>query len=923
MGKKFDVQPTANKPILSWNEIRVNAALFAKSWANAHYEKGETHSFYNDFFTAFGQRRRDVAVYEKKVTKLSNNIGFIDLFWPGKLLVEQKSAGLSLKKAGEQATDYFLTLQDHEKPRYILLSDFQTFELIDLETSKEDTFSLYELPQRVELFDFIAGYRQQAYKDQDPANIIAMNLMSSLHLQLEKSGYSGSDLERLLVRIMFCLFADNTGIFPLQAFLRYVDDKKSRDIGPSLMQIFQVLDTPPEKRQTNLDADLAQLPYVDGLLFSEKIKSPNFDESMYGILLKCCYFDWSKVSPALFGSLFQTVMLPDKQRKGGAHYTSERNIMKIIHPLFLDDLREEFHHIKNSRSIQRHGQLEEFHNKLGSLTFLDPACGCGNFLILAYRELRLLELEVLRAIFPNHQMVSDVKQLSKIDVDQFYGIEIEEFPVRIAEAAMWLMDHQMNMVLSQAFGQSFIRFPLEKSAHIVYGNALRQDWKNILPQKRLSYILSNPPFVGKKEQSELQKQDMECVFQGLPGNGVLDYVAAWYWKAAQYIQGTHIKVAFVSTNSITQGEQVPVLWRPLLDQYHIGIQFAHRTFKWTIDERKLKGLEIAAVHCVIIGFSVENSLSRKQLFEYEANSSKSCCMEAKNINPYLIDASNVVISKRSKPINGAPHVVYGSILYDGGNLIFSESERDELLRKFPRMSVYFRQLIGGKEFINGIMRWCLWLVGADLNEIRKYPEIRKRINAVKNFRLSSGRGTTIKLADSPTLFGEIRQPDADYLLIPKVSSQERFYLPIAFCNKEIIANGSSLIVPKATLYHFGIISSLMHNAWMRSITGRTKSDYQYSASIVYNNFPWPSDVSSSRIQEISEKAKAVLDARACFPSCTLASLYDPCTMPLSLLKSHQALDKSVDKAYRKEAFADERQRIEYLFMLYSDFIGKF
>ncbi len=477
--------------------------------------------------------------------------------------------------------------------------------MLDLETRNEYCFRLSELPEKARLFDFVAGYHQQQYKDQDPANIEAANLMSNLHLQLEESGYAGTDLERLLVRVMFCLFADDTGIFEPDSFLRYVEDKTSEDgsdLGSRLMHLFEVLDTPTEKRQKTLDEDLARLPYINGQLFADHIHTPSFDAPMRKALLECCYFNWSKVSPALFGSLFQTVMLPQEQRKGGAHYTSERNILKTIHPLFLDELKEEFNKIKISKSTQRESQLEKFHQRLGELTFLDPACGCGDFLILAYRELRLLEIEVLEALYPDRQLYLDVRDLSKIDVDQFYGIEIEEFPVRIAEAAMWLVDHQMNMKLSEVFGQAFVRLPLRKSAHIVYDNALRIDWKTVIAPTKLKYMLGNPPFVGKKEQSPKQKEDMEYVFGDLNKSGLLDYVTAWYWKAAQYIQGTKVKVAFVSTNSITQGEQTAVLWRPMLSRYGIHIHFAHRTFKWTIDEKKAKGMKIANVHCVIIGF---------------------------------------------------------------------------------------------------------------------------------------------------------------------------------------------------------------------------------------------------------------------------------------------------------------------------------
>jgi len=903
---------------LSWNEIRARAARFAEEWKDAHYEKGQTQTFYNEFFEVFGRRRRDVAVYEEKVKKLNNTQGFIDLFWPGQLLVEQKSAGRSLADARVQATDYFLNIKEQEKPRYILLSDFQTFEIIDLETRDEHRFRLSELPEKARLFDFIAGYHQQQYKDQDPANIEAASLMSNLHLRLEESGYTGTDLERLLVRVMFCLFADDTGIFEPDSFLRYVEDKTSEDgtdLGSRLIHLFQILDTPVEKRQKTLDEDLARFPYVNGQLFADRIDLPSFDAPMRTALLQCCYFNWSKVSPALFGSLFQTVMLPEEQRKGGAHYTSERNILKTIHPLFLDELREEFKKICDSKSTQRKSQLEKFHDKLGTLTFFDPACGCGNFLILAYRELRLLEIEVLEALHPRRQLELDVKKLSKIDVDQFYGIEIEEFPVRIAEAAMWLVDHQMNMRLSEAFGQSFVRLPLKKSAHITYGNALTLDWKTVIAPEKLSYMLGNPPFVGARKKSEKQSKEMKSVFSGVKGAGNLDYVAAWYMKAAQYTQETHIRVAFVSTNSITQGEQAGVLWSPLLSRYGIHIHFAHRTFKWTIDEKKAKGMKIAAVYCVIIGFAAYET-EKKSLFEYETITSDPHRLEVKNINPYLVDAADIVITSHSKPICNVPAILFGNMPNDGGFLILTDQEKAELLAKEPATQKFIKPLISAHEYINGLTRWCLWLQEAKPAALKALTLVMQRIENVKHYRLASTREATQKLASTPSLFAEIRQPKNNYVLIPRVSSERRVYVPIGFFYPDSIVSDTCLCIPNATLYHFGVLTSLMHMDWMRYVCGRLESRYRYSNSLVYNNFPWPPNPTPAQVKAIEEKAQAVLDARVQFPGNTLADLYDPLTMPPALLKAHQALDKAVDTAYRKQPFASERERIEYLFAEY-------
>lgn len=903
---------------LSWNEIRARATSFSKDWKDAQYENGESQSFYNDFFKVFGRRRRDVAVYEEKVKKLNDQTGFIDLFWPGHLIVEQKSAGRSLKNAREQATDYFLAIKEEEKPRYILLSDFQTFELLDLEEDKEYHFKLSDLPEEVKLFGFIAGYQQQKYRDQDPVNIKASELMSDLHKQLEESGYVGESLERLLVRIMFCLFADDTGIFQPDMLLRFIEDhtkEDGSDLGSHLVHLFEILDTAPEKRQSTLDEDLAVFPYVNGELFSNTIRTPSFNGVMRAALIKCCYFNWSKVSPALFGSLFQTVMLPEEQRQGGAHYTSERNILKVIEPLFLNDLRGEFEKIKSDKSTQRKKKLERFHEKLADLAFFDPACGCGNFLILSYRELRLLEVEILEELYPAKKTskVLNIDHLSKIDVDQFYGIEIEEFPVRIAEAAMWLVDHQMNMKLSEAFGQAFVRLPLQKSAEVVHGNALTTDWSKILPPKKCSFILGNPPFIGKKEQTKAQKDELNSVFSGVRGKGVLDYVSCWYLKAAKYIQGQKIEVGFVSTKSIVQGEQVGVLWSELY-KYNCKINFGHRTFKWTLDEKKAKGMKIAAVHVVIVGFSL-NIKPQKYLFEYDHVLADPHKVHASNINPYLVDGPNVVVLSRRSPICSAPEINYGSIAIDDGHLILNETERNELIKNEPEIAGLIRPFMGADEYIKGKKRYCFWLKDVPPERFRNSKTIMARVTMVREFRLKSERKETKELAKTPFLFGEIRQPNDRYLIIPKVSSESRSYIPIGYSSSENIANGSSLIVPQASLYSFGIVISELHMAWMRYVGGRTKSDYQYSSSLVYNNFPWPNPTEKQR-QQIEKKSQEILNTRNAYSSSTLADLYDSKSMPPDLLTAHQALDRAVEKTYRSAPFKGDKSRMEFLFGLY-------
>jgi hypothetical protein len=901
---------------LSLNEIKSRAYQFSRDYKDAHYEKGETQSFYNDFFKIFGKRRRDVAVYEEKVKKLNNHHGFIDLFWPGQLLIEQKSAGKNLDNAKEQATDYFLGLKDREKPRYILLSDFQNFQLIDLEENEEHKFTLEKLAENIHHFAFIAGYQTQTYKDQDPANIKALELISRLHEQLEQSGYVGEHLEKLLVRIVFCLFADNTGIFKKDAFLRYIEDRTledGSDTGSQIIHIFETLDN--QHRQSNLDEQLAEFPYVNGELFSQLIRTPSFDSKMRQALLDCCYYNWAKVSPALFGSLFQSVMLPEDQREGGAHYTSEQNILKTIEPLFLNDLRAEFNKLKARKNLKQE-KLQQFHDKLASLKFLDPACGCGNFLILAYRELRLLEIELLQELYPNQAKVLDVDLLSKIDVDQFYGIELTEFASHIARTAMWLVDHQMNMELSKAFGMAYLRLPLQKSAHIEHNNALTIDWNNVISNQDCSYILGNPPFVGAMMASKQQREELKQVFAGIKGAGVLDYVTAWYLKASQYIQDTKIKVAFVSTNSISQGEQTAILWKPLFDIYKIKIHFAHQTFKWTIDEKKAKGMQIANVYCVIIGFA-NYDIQDKYIYEYQDIKGKAKEVLASNINPYLLDGVDVVIENKSFPlVDNVPNMRFGSMPRDGGHLIFTNKEKELFVKQEPSSEKWLRKYTGAREFLNGDIRWCLWLVDIPPNELKKMSYVLSLLEKVRDFRKKSKALSTQKFAETPALFCQIAQPDSDYVLFPRVSSERRNYIPIGFLTPDVIASDATLIIPHATTYHFGILTSAIHMTWMRYTAGRLKSDYRYSNSIVYNNFPWPENVSKKQQQAIAEKAQTILDIRDSYDDSTLADLYDPLTMPADLLKAHQNLDKAVDKLYQKDAFSADTQRMELLLTRY-------
>jgi hypothetical protein len=932
---------------LSWNEIRHNAIRFSREWAGETREEAEAKSFWDEFFGVFGIRRRTVASFEEPVRKLSGDYGYIDLFWKGILLVEHKSFGKSLGKAESQAFRYIQDLaregRHDEIPRYVIVSDFARIALHDLEPEERADlplfagrrvttaeFPLAEFHRHVHAFAFIPGYKQHKFEDQDPINLKAVGIMSTLHDALEAGGYIGHDLERFLVRVLFCLFAEDTGIFERESFRLYLENRTASDgsdLGLHLARLFDVLNTAKEKRQRNLDETLAGFPYVNGELFQEHLGFADFNRDMRNALLACTHFDWSRISPAIFGSLFQAVMEPRERRQIGGHYTSERDILKVIRSLFLDDLRAEFERARQSKA-----ELRRFHQKLASLRFLDPACGCGNFLVITYRELRQIELETLKLLFGTQAELSleDVNKLSQIDVDQMYGIEVQEWPVRIAEVALWLMDHQMNLRVSDAFGQLYQRLPLRKSPAIVQGNALRLDWKSILARDQCGYVLGNPPFVGKHYQNKDQRSDMAHVFGEFKNIGDIDYVTAWFYRAAEYIQGTRIKVGFVATNSITQGEQVPLVWGLLFERFKIKIHFAHRTFAWQSEARGK-----AHVHVVIIGFAAFDT-QNKRIFDYEAGSSgvdwpdEGCIREepapekketvavstVSNISPYLTPGSDVFITKRQKPLSSVPETRCGNKPSDGGNLILTDEEKKQLLKLEPCAKKFLRRFTGSEEFINGNMRWCLWLVDANPAELREMPLVMERVRLVKEFRERSSAEPTRKAARTPTLFFYISQPKTDYILIPEVSSERRHYIPMGLVSKDVVSANTNFLVSSSSLYIFGGLTSAMHMAWVRQVGGRLKSDYRYSGSMVYNNYPWPKNPTAKQRAGVETAAQKVLDVRADFPSATLADLYDPLSMPARLVKAHADLDRAVDICYRSTVFTSERQRVEYLFALY-------
>lgn len=920
---------------ISWNEVRDRAIAFSRRWTDEASEAAGKQTFWNEFFAVFGRDRKTVASFEVAVKNLRGDYNYIDLLWRGMLLVEHKSAGKSLAAAESQAFAYIEDLARESRfdeiPRFVIVSDFARFALYDLEPDEDrdlplfagrpygaTSFSLAELHRYVRHFAFLKGERTIRLDPEDPANQKAYDRMCELHDTLESQGFVGTDLERLLVRLLFCLFADDTGVFEpstFETFVRQQTREDGSDVGARLNELFDVLNTPEDRWPASARETFAGFRYINGDLFKDRLAFPPFTRRTRDALVAACEFQWARVSPAVFGSLFQGIMDDRERRQQGAHYTSERDIMKVVRSLFLDELRAEFESIRSDRSTRRKARIVEFHNKLRSLRFMDPACGCGNFLVLGYRELRQLELEVLRERHADEsQRVLNVRDLILVDVDQFHGIEYSEWPTRIAEVAMWLMDHQMNQLVSEAFGQSFERLPLRNSPHIVQDNALTRDWRTVLAPEQCTYVLGNPPFVGKHYQSDAQKADMRTVFGDFKNLGDIDYVVCWFRKAAEYIQGTRVKVGLVSTNSITQGEQVPIVWGMLFGQFHIKIHFAHRTFAWMSEARGA-----AHVHVVIIGFAAFDT-DRKTIVDYEPEPSRPTAITVSNISPYLTSGSDAFVTKRTKPLSNVPEMRCGNKPSDGGNLILDDAEKAELVREEPGAEKFLRRFTGSEEFINGNMRWCLWIEESALPEIRRLPKVMARLQKVREFREASSAAPTRNAAASPWKFFFVSQPAASYLAVPEVSSERRRYIPIGLLPPEIIASNKIYLIADSSLWLFGLLSSAMHMSWMRIVAGRLESRYQYSGSMVYNTFPFPSPADTKRRAAVEAAAKAVLEARAPFlpPSGegTLADLYDPLTMPTNLARAHAELDLAVDRCYRSEKFQSDRDRVAHLFALY-------
>lgn len=910
---------------------RAAARQFAADWEDRGDEKQETQAFWLALLQkVFGVEEPEKYIsFERRVEVDDPRTGkrttkFIDGYIPQtRVLVEQKGRDIvltrgykqsdgSLLSPYQQARRYGAYLPQSEQPRWIVVCNFQTFEVHDMNfpNGEPEVLTLADLAADCSKLDFLVNTGSDAIKHEEKVSLQAGELVGVLYDALLQQYKDPTDpktlksLNALCVRLVFCLYAEDAGIFNHRRdmFHDYLRDIPAHGIRKALVELFRTLDQKPQDRDKYLFDDnptLAAFPYVNGGLFAdEDIEIPPFTEELKSLLLSKASqdFDWSAISPTIFGAVFESTLNPDTRRSGGMHYTSIENIHKVIDPLFLNGLKAELEEIKRIPVERtREARLAAYQSKLASLTFLDPACGSGNFLTESYISLRRLENQVIeeRIILDKgrhgYQVAGQVAwgegalNPVQVSIHQFYGIEINDFAATVAKTALWIAESQMLKETEDIVAHQIDFLPLKSYANITEGNALRLNWEDVVPKGKLNYIMGNPPFVGYTYQSATQKADLQATMSNIGKN--IDYVSGWYFKAAQYIQNTGSRVAFVSTNSITQGEQVAGVWKPLYDRFGIHIDFAYRTFRWD-SEASLK----AHVHCVIVGFSVQDNPCKKLLFTSER------VQYVQNISPYLIDAPTLFIENRSKPICLVPEICKGSQPTDGGNLIITESEYNDFIRREPGSIKYIRRFLGADEFLNGKKRYCLWLVGASPKELQAMPLVLERVKKVREFRQLSKKAATRKQADTPTLFTENRQPLENFIAIPEVSSGTRRYIPMGFLNSNIICSNKLQLLPSASIYHFGVLMSNVHMAWMRSVCGRLKSDYDYSARIVYNNFPWPTPTDEQRAK-IEQTAQAILDARELYPDCSLADLYDEATMPPELRKAHQQNDKAVMQAY--------------------------
>ena len=912
----------------------IAAAAFAERWKGRGYERGESQPFWIDLLSnVYGIETPSNGFITFEDHRMVDSSNFIDGRIPStKVLIEQKSFGKDLRKGilqsdgsllnpFQQARRYVVSLPVSEHPRWIVTCNFSEFLVYDMEqpNGEPEQILLKNLGKEYYRLQFLVDAKSDHLSKEMEVSIQAGEIVGRIYEALLKQYDDNSPealrwLNILCVRIVFCLYAEDAGIFTRDQFHDFLVIYEAKDLRRALRDLFEVLNTPKEKRSKYLQEELAAFPYTNGGLFEEEIEIPQFTEELKQTLLQNASldFDWSEISPTIFGAVFESTLNPETRRSGGMHYTSIENIHKVIDPLFLNDLRHELDEILEDKvEKQRIRKLDSYQNKLASLTFLDPACGSGNFLTETYLSLRRLENEVIRERFHGQMMMGEFVDAIKVNINQFYGIEINDFAVTVATTALWISEAQMLAETEHIIHQDIDFLPLKSYTNIHEGNALRMDWETVVPKDHLNYIIGNPPFVGYSLQSKEQKDDILSVFVDIDGKpfktaGKIDYVAGWYYKTSEMMQHTNIRAALVSTNSITQGEQVAAIWKPLKELFGIHIDFAHRTFRWD-SEASLK----AHVHCVIVGFSVSTN-QRKVIYDGER------LIRANNINAYLIDAPSVFVESRNKSICDVPQMVYGNKPVDGGFLFLSAEDKNEAIAKEPKVAAYIKRIYGSVEYINNKERYCLWLVNATPTDIRNSPFIRNRIEQVRQFRLCSPKKATQISAETSTMFQEVRQPDTDYMIVPRVSSENRRYIPIGFMPSDIIVNDSVQIIPNATLYHFGILESNVHMAWMRAVCGRLKSDYRYSKDVVYNNFPWPNPTDEQRTK-IEQTAQAILDARALYPDSSLADLYDELTMPVELRKAHQDNDRAVMQAYGFDVKTmTESQCVVELFKLYQE-----
>ena len=903
---------------LSRNEMRARAVTFAARWKDESSEKSESQTFWTEFLDIYGVDRKRVAAFEQLAKRTSTgNYGFIDLYWPGVLIAEQKSAGKDLGEAEKQALDYLTDIKQSDFPGLVITSDFARIRILDLESKdpKPIEIKTSDLGKEYERFLFIAGYAKQTFEQEIEANVEASELMGELYDAAEAAGYKDHEANVLLTRLLFLMFGDDTAMWARGLFYSFVHDRTSddaSDLGAQLAMLFQVLNTPETERPKNLDQTLVDFPYVNGGLFSENLRIAAFTPDMRHALIKAMRFGWGGISPAVFGSLFQSVKSKELRRELGEHYTTESAIMKVIGPLFLDELKDRLASAKGSPQ-----KLRNFRKDLSSYNFLDPACGCGNFLIVSYREMRRLELAVLvqlRELKEDNQLSLDPTLGLQVTVEQFSGIEIEEWPAKVAETAMFLVDHQMNLELAEEFGLTPDRLPIKKMLNVQVANALRTDWRSVCPITDKTFILGNPPFVGSTFLSDEQRQDQEMTWGGGKGTGTLDFVTNWHVTAARLIQGSKARVAFVSTNSITHGEQPAVLWGQGLWPLNMKIDFAHRTFPWVSEAARG-----AAVHVVIIGFSDKANAVTPRLWAAPDEHGVAVESRPSRINPYLIDAPDVVVQNRREPLDSAAQVmVYGSKPTDAGHLSTISATEAEVIRESDQTAArYLRPLLGADELINGIERWCLWLVEATPSDLRSSETLRQRVEAVQKMRSSSKDKTTRADAATPSLFQKIRQPTTTYLAVPRVSSERRRYVPMALTSPKTIANDSLQTIPGANLYTFGVLHGRPFQVWNATVSGRLESRFRISAEITYNNYPWPIGDDATRAT-IKTAAQGVLDARAAHPGSSLADLYDAVAMPPGLAKAHDQLDRAVLTAYSLKTSATDAEVLSALFTRYEE-----